>query len=130
MRFIMLGVSYEDTPMNELNKIFLSDTNMMEIYLKLQDIQIEQSVILSTCNRKEIYYMDEDNHIEEVKDILQHYMKDIPLIIRTDQDAYQYLFAVTSGLHSMVLGEDQILGQVVEAMEFSKRCGCLKKRNG
>lgn len=127
MRFIMLGVSYEDTPMNELNKIFLSDTNMMEIYLKLQDIQIEQSVILSTCNRKEIYYMDEDNHIEEVKDILQHYMKDIPLIIRTDQDAYQYLFAVTSGLHSMVLGEDQILGQVVEAMEFSKRCGCLKK---
>ncbi len=127
MDFIMMGVSYAETSMNDLDKIFLSDTNMMEIYLQLQDININQAVILSTCNRKEIYYMGEDDSIDQVLDILKHYMHDISLYIRKNNDAYQYLFEVTSGLHSMVLGEDQILGQVVDAMDFSKRCGCLKK---
>ncbi len=127
MMFIMMGVSYEETSMNKLNQIFLSDTNMMEIYLKLQDIEINQAVILSTCNRKEIYYMAEVAKINQVKDILKSFMGDISLNVRQDNVAYQYLFEVTSGLHSMVLGEDQILGQVVDAMEFSKRCGCLKK---
>ncbi|MCD7893122.1 MAG: glutamyl-tRNA reductase [Erysipelotrichaceae bacterium] len=127
MNFIMMGISYEETSMNDLNQIFLSDTNMMEIYLKLQDININQAVILSTCNRKEIYYMSETEHVNQVLDILSSYMNDISLHIRKDNEAYEYLFEVTSGLHSMVLGEDQILGQVVDAMEFSKRCGCLKK---
>ncbi|MCD8028161.1 MAG: hypothetical protein LUF02_05780 [Erysipelotrichaceae bacterium] len=99
MKFIMLGVSYEETSMNELNQIFLSDTNMMEIYLKLQDININQAVILSTCNRKEIYYMDEDNYIEEVKDILNKYMSHISFNIREDNEAITCAKEIKRDIH-------------------------------
>ncbi len=127
MEFVMMGVSYENVEMEALNAIFLSDTTIMEMYLYLQNKGIGQAVILSTCNRKELYSFCEDDQLDIIEELLKQYFHDAPLMMLTGEQAYHYFFEVVSGLHSLVLGEDQILGQVVNAMEFSQRCGSLKK---
>jgi len=86
-----------------------------------------EGVILSTCNRLEIYTLAscrddgesavcrllEDCHGESSATFRPH------LYTRTNTEAARHLFSVAAGLDSMVLGEHQILGQVTEAMEIA-----------
>lgn len=77
---------------------------------------------ISTCNRKE-YYIHNDN-IDASDSLLSHENKSI--IIDYGDSVIKHLFRMTSGLESMIVGEDQILGQVSDAKQkaFKERhCG-------
>ncbi|MEJ2748995.1 MAG: glutamyl-tRNA reductase, partial [Anaerolineae bacterium] len=82
---------------------------------------IHELVILSTCNRIELYaHIDEDQ--SDPRQLLKNYLSEIRgvdtavfadhLYYHTGQDAVDHLMHVTAGLDSLVLGEPQILGQV------------------
>lgn len=89
---------------------------------------IEEAVILSTCNRSEIYAATEDAaktegalkkfYCEEKSPELLPY-----LYSESGRDALDHLYRVTTGLDSMILGEDQILGQAKDALYKSRDAG-------
>lgn len=95
-----------------------------DLFWKLQDkYSINEYIEISTCNRKE-YYINND-YIEEDDELLSHENQSI--IIEYGQSAVMHLLRMTSGLESMIVGEDQILGQVKDAKhKASKNHHCGK----
>ena len=95
-----------------------------ELFQKLQDkYSIGEYIEISTCNRKE-YYIN-NPYIEEDDVLLTHENESI--IIDHGQSAVMHLLRMTSGLESMIVGEDQILGQVKDAKnKASKNHHCGK----
>ena len=86
--------------------------DMDDLFWKLQEkYSIGEYVEISTCNRKE-YYINND-YIDEDDELLSHENQSI--IIEYGQSAVMHLLRMTSGLESMIVGEDQILGQVKDA---------------
>lgn len=132
MRFAIVGVSCKNTEMDIREQLVFSDTQKMEMYVDLMNHGIKESVILSTCNRSEIYFLyDEESQIELVKERFVAFFEQVNfseyLFSYNDLEAITYLFEVANGLHSLVLGEDQILGQIVKAEEFARANGSSKK---
>lgn len=83
-----------------------------ELFWKLQEkYSVNEYVEISTCNRKE-YYIKND-YISEDDELLSHENQSI--IIEYGNSAVMHLLRMTSGLESMIVGEDQILGQVKDA---------------
>jgi glutamyl-tRNA reductase len=94
---------------------------------------LEEIVILSTCNRMEIYVNAEDGPSARVTTL--QFLKghagpvDIEphLYLRQDQAAVHHLFRVAAGLDSMVVGEQEILGQVKQAYQAAQKAGLTGK---
>ena len=83
-----------------------------DLFLKLQDkYSVSEYIEISTCNRKE-YYINND-YISDDDELLSHENKSI--VIDYGHSAVMHLLRMTSGLESMIVGEDQILGQVSDA---------------
>ena len=92
--------------------------------------RVEQCVLLSTCNRTEIYVQGEENCFTGLEEVMARaaggdgqWMKSL---VRRYQGrtAIQHLFRVVCGMESMVIGEDEILGQVRDAYGYAKDAGC------
>lgn len=132
MRFAMIGISYKNTTMDIREQVVFTDTKKMEMYVTLAQLNIRESVIISTCNRSEIYFLyDDEQQIQLVKKSFIAFFPQVEieayLFTKIGKEALSYLFEVCNGLHSLVLGEDQILGQVVKSEEFSRVNGSSKK---
>ena len=129
----VVGVNHNLAPINVRESVSFTDTKKIEAINMLLDRDINEVVILSTCNRSEIY-IHAENIEEKVDGLVNFYseyfgVKDIDkyLFKKTNLDAVKHLFDVTAGLDSIVLGEDQILGQVRDSHEFSMKLGATKK---
>lgn len=128
MQFGMIGINYKNASLSIREKAVFTDTMKMEMYVQLQQHGIDESVILSTCNRSELYFLYiEEAQIECVKQLFIGFFHLIDLtpyiVIKNQSDALMYLFEVSNGLHSLVLGEDQIAGQVVQSETFARDNG-------
>lgn len=95
----------------------------LKMVLNKLSSELDEVVILSTCNRTEIYINDRNNNIvdlEKVFEILEwnkEYMD--YCFIAKDDLVIKHLMEVTAGFHSRILGEDQILGQVKNAYQIA-----------
>jgi len=109
----------------------IADVQSMELIAKdidvlFQDLQekysIGEYIEISTCNRKEYYI--HNKFISEDDELLSHENQSI--VIDYGQSAVMHLLRMTSGLESMIVGEDQILGQVKDSKNKAiknKHCG-------
>ena len=132
MQFGFLGIDYKNADLTIRDEISFTDQKKLEFFHKAEKIGVEQVMILSTCNRSEIYYFfDDEQQIKKIQNIYCDMFDkaEIEQYIRhcEEDKAVSYLFQVTAGLESMVLGEDQILGQVKDALDFSRTMGFSKK---
>ena len=95
-----------------------------ELFLKLHEkYSITEYVEISTCNRKEYYIYN--NYIDSDDELLSHENQNI--IIEYGDVAVMHLLRMTSGLESMIVGEDQILGQVKDSKnKAAKELHCGK----
>lgn len=132
MPLLALGVSYRAASVDLLERLTLGDDDFTKAYRRAaDDPAIEEAVILSTCNRVEVYAAVPGYHpgFQALKRLLcesRHVAPgdiDEPLYSQYELDAVEHAFTVASGLDSMVLGEPQILSQVREALKRAQKEG-------
>ena len=117
-------VTYRNAPMHLLEKFTFKDVDKAHKVF-LEGVGFDECVILQTCNRVEIFGAakdpDEDKLLDEWVSAAGLSEKDLDSIeINRGKDAVVHLMRLASGLESLVVGEDQILGQVRRAYEFSR----------
>ena len=117
----LIKVTYGD-----LGSLYFSSVKDLQIdevydYIKKNE-RIEEALVLWTCNRFEIYFYPGDR---ETVEFLEDYINERSLkhSVVHGLDAIKHLFLVSAGMDSMVIGENEILGQVRDAWEVSKRKG-------
>lgn len=132
-RLLLLGLNHTTAPLEVRERLAFSPAQRDAAVLALRRRFPEcEAVLLSTCNRVELYVSRGGTHhhphpgIEEMMTFLAE-MHALPpdqfrehLYHKAGRDAVNHLFRVTSSLDSLVLGEDQILGQVREAYEAAQ----------
>lgn len=128
MQFGFLGINYKKAQLDIRDKTSLPDSKKINLFQKAEQAGIEQCMVLSTCNRSEVYFFyDSENDRENMRRIYEEMFSDVKLeeyLVQMDgKEAIAYLFRVAAGLESLVLGEDQILGQVREALDFARTMG-------
>src|ERR671921_1239817 len=127
-QFINLRVTFKNSPIHILEKFTFKDIyNAYEVLINSSEL--EECLILQTCNRVEIYGVGKNPNIEKLTEIwsslINVSMDEIKsnIVIETGEEAIKHLANLTSGLDSLVIGEDQILGQVKRSIEFSRKNG-------
>jgi len=127
MALLSLGINHLTAPVDIREKVAFAPEQMTRALHELQDIPaVNESVIVSTCNRTEIY-CDASSDCSEV---ITHWLTAhhginenslSPYIYtHSDEEVARHLFRVASGLDSMVLGEPQILGQLKESYDRAR----------
>ena len=124
MPILGLGVSYRRASVELLERLAFVDEEYAKAYRRLADLEpVSESVILSTCNRVEVYAEVSSYHagflalkrfLFESREVQPDDFAE-PLYSHYEEDAAVHLFDVASGIDSMVLGEPQILSQVRQA---------------
>jgi len=127
MPILSLGINHQTAPVDIREKVTFAPEQLpvaLQQLFRLPDVK--EGVILSTCNRTEIYCDIAKNDLVTVQQWFSSFHglnhQDIsPYFYQhTDQQASNHLFRVASGLDSMVLGESQILGQLKDAFELAR----------
>ena len=132
MNLILVGASHHSAPVDLRERIDFSRRGVPEGLSVLGElVGITEVVVLSTCNRSEIYASCED--LLQGRKTLISFMcsyHDVPeseltphLYTRHDDDAVRHLFRTAAGLDSLVVGEPQILGQVKDAYTTASQRG-------
>src|SRR5919201_4803870 len=124
MPILALGISYRAAPVELLERLAFGRDDLPKAYHRLlEDEAVRGGVILSTCNRVEVYADVDAYHpglqavlgfLAESRDIDPGELTE-PVYSRYEEDAALHLFSVAAGLDSMVQGELQILSQVRQA---------------
>jgi len=122
MAVIVAGVSHATAPIEVREKLAFRPQEAIRELVQMRDAGlIREGVVLSTCNRTEIYAVEQNgDSVARITEILSARLgEDASQFIysRRDHDVATHLFGVAAGLESMILGEAQIHGQVKEAWE-------------
>ncbi len=136
MRLTVIGLSHKTAPIEIRERFFLNEEER-EILLNefKADPGVVEALILSTCNRTEIYALTISSNVANPLIDRLFQVKKIPhgvdgrghFYSREGAEAVEHLLRVASGLDSIILGEQQILGQVKSAVELSRRKGMMGK---
>ena len=124
MSVLLFGVSHRSAPVSVLEQLTTDESDQIKIVDQvLQSPLITEAMVLSTCNRVEVYAVVEAFHggLSVIGQVLSDHssmsMNDLTkyAYVRYSEAAVEHLFAVASGLDSAVIGEHQVLGQVRRA---------------
>ncbi len=138
MELICYGYNHETASVASREKVAFTEARLPEALREVCSLDgVEEAVILSTCNRMEIYALTESStNVSVAKERLGHWLQqrfalnaeDLAAFYQKErEDTARHLFAVASGLNSMVLGETEIFGQVKKAYAFAQRAGTTGK---
>ena len=132
MALLALGISHRHADVELLERLAFADDDHLKAFRRAaDDAAIDEAVILSTCNRVEVYGSVPSYHagfqalkrlLCETRGVPADALAE-PLYSHYELDAAEHLFGVASGLDSMVLGEPQILSQVREALKRAEAEG-------
>ncbi len=134
MNIQLLGLNHKSAPIEIREKVFFSGAGLDSALAAIRKYDgIQESLILSTCNRTEIYVASFDcsRTLVCLWDFISRHMKLNEGQIRkyfyvlNNQAAIEHLFRVVSSLDSLIIGETQIFGQVKDAYLKSKQSNSL-----
>jgi glutamyl-tRNA reductase len=129
MSVLVVGVNHRTAPLDLLERIALDAQEVAKAVSGLVALDsVREAVVLSTCNRTEVYVIAELFH--QGFDDIQHVLATTAgidletlgshMYAEHDEAAVRHLFSVAAGLDSMVLGEGEVLGQVRDAWEIAR----------
>jgi glutamyl-tRNA reductase len=132
MTLLAFGINHKTAPVEIREKLAFAPEKVCDALRDLVSREhINEAVILSTCNRTEVYcgldMSANDAVLEWLSDFHQLPLEAISPYIyaHCDSDAVQHILRVASGLDSLVLGEPQILGQIKEAYMAANQVGAI-----
>ncbi len=127
-QFKALSLSYKSAPLAVREQVALNEDEIKNFSLKIRDLfNINETLIVSTCNRTEVYYVADENHNADIIKLLLiekgivdkgeyfGYFEQFNLQL----EAIQHLFEVATGLHSKVVGDLQIPNQVKQSYQIA-----------
>ena len=127
MPVIVIGLSHHSSPVELRERFAFSENQIIEALDQIREKGIaEEALILSTCNRVEIYAASKNN--DSIKQKLSQFLCDFHDISEKPGDALysfydshsiEHLFRVSCGIESMVLGETEILGQLKQSYKLA-----------
>ncbi len=132
MTIIALGINHNTAPVELRERVAFSPEQMANALQQLSgSLTLSDAVILSTCNRTEIYCSGKQANTEEIltwlsqfhqvsQSQLSQYVYDYH-----ELDACKHVMRVACGLDSLVLGEPQILGQIKQAYAHAKSASAI-----
>ena len=134
MSLLVLGINHKTASVALRERVAFGPDIAAEALQELMQIpQMVEAVILSTCNRTEIYCcLEPDGNTDAVRLWLQHFHQldkeelHACLYQYHGEETVRHLMRVACGLDSLVLGESQILGQIKLSYNQSQQQGCLK----
>ena len=120
---LVVGLNHKSAPLEVLEQVSFSKEQLPDALKRLQE-QVGESVVLSTCNRTEVYTASETpaETSDRIASVLAGhrgmYVGEVTphLYHQVGTDAVRHLLSVASGLDSLIVGESQILGQVRDAL--------------
>ena len=129
MSIVAVGINHKTAPVAVREKIsFNPDKLSIALQEMLNAVQCREVAILSTCNRTELYLV-QDGDFDATQQRLIQWLEsfhNVPastilpsLYWHKDQQAVNHMMRVACGLDSLVLGEPQILGQMKQAYSLS-----------
>lgn len=128
MKALVVGLNHKIADVDVREKLAFSGPRLEEGLMRFKGLPwVEEAIILSTCNRVELYanVVDIQKASESIKDFLSEFHNirrgslDTGLYIYNGTEAVRHVFRVASSLDSMVLGEPQILGQLKASFELA-----------
>ena len=126
MNILVIGLNHKTAPIEVREKVAFDGTKLEEAINALKKSNaVKENIILSTCNRVEIYagVSDIDSGTESIKSFISDFHKvprdllDKSLYLHKGTEAIRHMYRVASSLDSMIVGEPQILGQLKDAYE-------------
>ena len=130
----LISINYKIAPLNIRERFFFDNSEKLVFHNHLRkELDIEGLMIISTCNRTEIYF-EFENHIGQENKFLHSVVKEL-VVFKKYKDSLSphlnnltgsykvanHLFRLVSGLESMIIGEFQIVEQLKDAYYFSKK---------
>ncbi len=134
-QIVSIGTSHHVAPIEFRERLAFSEEQLIESLQRLREsYQVQEAVILSTCNRVELYAVaNSRRHAEAPAKMLVEFLSRYHRIgvealkkwsyFHHDLETIRHLFRVTASLDSMIVGEPQILGQVKAAYDISRSAG-------
>jgi glutamyl-tRNA reductase len=124
IKILNLRVTFKNAPIQALEKFTFK--NLEDAYRGFLEIPgVKECVLMQTCNRVEIFLAHSNVIIGKIVEtwatitgVQDSFLKYVEL--SEDKNAVRHLMSLTSGLESLVVGEDQILGQVRRAFEYAR----------
>lgn len=126
MSVVVLGLNHRTVPLSLLERVTIDDARLPKaLHDVMSHEHVSEAVVLSTCNRTEVYVVAEKFHpayadlrsfFSELAFVPPEEIAD-HLYVRDGAQAVEHLFRVASGVDSAVVGEAEILGQVRHAWE-------------
>jgi glutamyl-tRNA reductase len=140
VQLVILGLSHKTSPLDGRESFAVAADDVPSVLRQLcESDHIAEAVILSTCNRVEVYVITEQDVAYAVETLrttlldgreLSRASFESALYCLDGRAAIHHLLRVASSLDSMVLGEPQILGQVKEAVQVAREAGTVGARLG
>lgn len=130
VHIVKVGLNYKLTPVEIREKLTFSDETVHEAMLLLKEQKsVLENVIVSTCNRTEIYAVVDQIHTgryyikQFLADWFQIEKQEFTPFLRISEGdgAIEHLLQVSTGLDSMILGETQIIGQIKHAFSTAQK---------
>jgi glutamyl-tRNA reductase len=135
-KFLLIGISHKTAPVEWREKLAVSEDRLPAILDRLRrDGLFDEAVVLSTCNRVEIYGAVREGKESAAREAVRQTLgaernSSLPesaFYSADGADALRHLFRVAAGLESLVVGETEILGQVKRAYETARGHSCTEK---
>jgi glutamyl-tRNA reductase len=128
MAFNILGINHKTAPVALREKVAFGEERLVAALRTLrQEIGVSEVVILSTCNRTELYWAGSASGADLTQWLERHHGHNLDLAaslyMHQESRAVEHAFSVASGLDSMVLGEAEILGQLKDAYRVAQETG-------
>ena len=132
MPILIIGLNHTTAPLDLRERLALNEDSVRALFatpLRGSECPVSEALILSTCNRTELYAVSSDASFDSLETYLSD-ATDVPadlfgpyLYRLSGADAVRHLLRVAAGLDSLVLGEPQILGQVTRAFNLARSLG-------
>ena len=126
MELSMIGIDYHTASVEEREPFAFTDSGATRFMKSVKETDPNAScIVLSTCNRTELWFYnltpDPLDYLFSQRQLLKDSGREL-FVRRAGAEAVFYLMELASGLHSQILGEDQIVSQVREALNRAREC--------